>query len=46
MADLQGIILNLKDYQRLLERLEDLKVLKEMRKKTLKFSKLEEFLHN
>lgn len=42
-----AIILDINEYQELLERLEDaedLKMLEEMRKKPLKFKKLEDFL--
>ncbi|MFB0508864.1 MAG: type II toxin-antitoxin system Phd/YefM family antitoxin [bacterium] len=42
-----AVILNIKEYQKLLERLEDaedLKILKKMRKKPLKFRKLSDFL--
>ncbi|MCE9499151.1 MAG: type II toxin-antitoxin system Phd/YefM family antitoxin [Leptospira sp.] len=42
-----AIILDLKEYQKLLERAEDaydLKILEEMRKKPLKFKKLDDFL--
>jgi len=42
-----AIILDIDDYGEMLERLEDLKdlnMLKEMRKRTLKFRKLEDFL--
>lgn len=43
----KAVILDLKKYQKILERLEDLedlKILKEMRERPLKFRKLEEFL--
>jgi prevent-host-death family protein len=42
-----AVILDIEDYRELLERLEDLEhlaVLQEMRKKTLKFRKLDDFL--
>lgn len=42
-----AVILNIEEYQDILEQLEDiedLKVLKKMRKKPLKFRRLEEFL--
>ncbi|MEA3476426.1 MAG: type II toxin-antitoxin system Phd/YefM family antitoxin [Candidatus Cloacimonadota bacterium] len=42
-----GVILDITKYQEILERLEDiedLKMLEEMRKKPLKFKKLEDFL--
>lgn len=42
-----GVILDIKEYQRILERLEDvedLKELEQMRKKPLKFRKLTDFL--
>ncbi|MBI5375921.1 MAG: type II toxin-antitoxin system Phd/YefM family antitoxin [Candidatus Schekmanbacteria bacterium] len=42
-----AVILDIKDYSEMLERLEDaedLKLLEEMRKKPLKFRKLEDFL--
>lgn len=42
-----AVVLDIEDYQELLERLEDsedLKALQEMRKKPLKFRKLEDFL--
>ncbi|MEO6697618.1 MAG: type II toxin-antitoxin system Phd/YefM family antitoxin [Gammaproteobacteria bacterium] len=42
-----AVILDIKDYQEMLERLDDaddLKMLQAMRKKPLKFSKLEDFL--
>ncbi len=42
-----AVILDIEDYRELLERLEDfedLAMLKEMRKKTLKFRKLDNFL--
>jgi PHD/YefM family antitoxin component YafN of YafNO toxin-antitoxin module len=42
-----AVILDIEEYQEMLERLEDLddlKMLEEVRKKPLKFSKLEEFL--
>ncbi len=42
-----AVILGIQEYQRLLERLEDaedLKLLEKMRKKPLKFRRLEEFL--
>ncbi len=42
-----AVILDIKDYQEMLERLDDaddLKMLQEMRKKPLKFRKLEDFL--
>ncbi len=43
----RAVILDIDEYQEMLERLEDiddLKMLQEMRKKPLKFRKLEEFL--
>ena len=43
----RAVILDIDEYQEMLERLEDiddLKMLEEMRKKPLKFRKLEEFL--
>ncbi len=43
----RAVILDIDEYQEMLERLEDiddLKMLQEMRKKPLKFQKLEEFL--
>ncbi len=39
-----AVILDIKDYQEMLERLEDLKVLKAMRRRPLKFRRLDEFL--
>jgi len=42
-----AVIVDIKEYQEMLERLEDLedlKALKDMRRKPLKFKKLEEFL--
>lgn len=42
-----GVILDIKEYQRILERLEDvedLKELEQMRKKPLKFRKLTDFI--
>lgn len=42
-----AVILDIEDYRELLERLEDLEdlaVLQEMRRKTLKFRKLDDFL--
>lgn len=45
----RAIILDIDEYQEMLERLEDiddLKMLAEMRKKPLKFRKLEEFLED
>jgi len=42
-----AVIVDINDYQKMLERLEDahdLQVLREMRKKPLKFKKLEDFL--
>lgn len=42
-----AVILDIKEYQQMLERLEDLEdleMLKEMRKRPLKFRKLEDFL--
>jgi prevent-host-death family protein len=45
----RAVILDIDEYQEMLERLEDiddLKMLAEMRKKPLKFRKLEEFLED
>jgi len=45
----RAVILDIDEYQEILERLEDiddLKMLAEMRKKPLKFRKLEEFLED
>lgn len=42
-----AVILDIKEYQRMLERLddaEDLKILREMRKRPLRFKKLDDFL--
>lgn len=44
-----AVILSIKQYQRMLERLEDiedLKMLENMRKKPLKFRKLEDFIED
>lgn len=43
----KAVILDIEEYQEMLERLddlEDLKILEEMRRKPLKFKKLEDFL--
>jgi PHD/YefM family antitoxin component YafN of YafNO toxin-antitoxin module len=40
----RAVILDIDDYQEMLERLEDLKTLEQMRKKPLSFRTLDEFL--